>query len=289
MTAHQPHSVSGQVPLASQFGPVLHDAVSLGEELREWALWYASQGLAVFPQVAYGKRPATRHGLKDATILAGQIEEWWDGHRLYNVARVTGHPGPDVLDVEGAWKEGGSGWAAYYRLKEAGLLAGAHRLVVTPSQGAHIYFKGTDQKSGALAALHIEFKGLGGCVTVPPSKVSRPYHGARYKITDIRPPTGATFSWEAAKRLLSPPKPVPARRFSRNGHGSARHLVKWIEEQGVGNRNRGLFWAACRAAEAGDEQVLLDLVEAAVQTGLERDEAHRTVISAARRVTGDVG
>jgi hypothetical protein len=30
-----------------------------------------------------------------------------------------------------------------------------------------------------------------------------------------------------------------------------------------GNRNDGLFWAACRAAEAGDETVLAELATAA--------------------------
>jgi Bifunctional DNA primase/polymerase, N-terminal/Primase C terminal 1 (PriCT-1) len=282
----QPHSVSGLVPPASIDWAVLHGAGTWGEQLRKWALWYASMGWWVFPQVAFGKRPATRHGLKDATIFGEQIKDWWNGDRLYNIGIATGSPGPDVLDVDDHG-ERGNGWPAFNRLKQAGLLAGAHRLVKSPSGGLHAYFAGTDQKSGALAAEHLDFKSRGGCITVPPSRLRGAMYN-RYELIEDRPPTGATFSWDAAKRLLSPPKPVPARRVSRHGHGSAGNLVRWIAEQGAGNRNSALFWAACRAAEAGDEQVLLDLVEAAVQAGLERDEARRTVISAARRVTGNV-
>jgi len=258
---------------------------SLGELLREWALYYSQVlGWRVFPLAAFRKVPATEHGFLEATIAEKRVRKWWDGRTRYNVGIATGCPGPDVLDVEGRLKPGGSGWAAYYQLKDAGMLTGAFRLVGTPSEGAHLYYAGTEQKSGALRKLHIEVKAQGGYVAAPPSVVSG---GTQYRIIDDRPPTGATFSWETAKRLLSPPKPVPARRVSRHGHGNVRHLVKWFEKQGTGNRNSALFWAACRAAETGDEQVLLDLVEAGVQAGLERDEAHRTVVSAARKVTGD--
>ena len=268
-------------------GPVIHKAGTLGEELREWALWY-TQVLRwwVFPLVAFGKKPATRHGFKDATIFEKQIREWWNGDRLYNIGVVTGYPGPDVLDVEGIRKPGGSGWAGYYRLKDAGMLTGAHLLAGTPSEGAHIYFKGTEQKSGHLKAWHIDFQARGGYITAPPSRINRPYHGS-YKIIDSRPPTGATFDWDTAKNLLSPPKPVPARRVSRRksgsvrrGPGSPQHLVRWLEGEFEGNRNNGLFWAATRAFEAGAEDTVDELAEVALAAGLGADEVAKTVQSA---------
>jgi hypothetical protein len=55
--------------------------------------------------------------------------------------------------------------------------------------------------------------------------------------------------------------------------------VSRLEE---GERNRGLFWAACRAVEEGHAEALDDLVIAAVGTGLSKTEAVRTVASAAR-------
>jgi hypothetical protein len=64
------------------------------------------------------------------------------------------------------------------------------------------------------------------------------------------------------------------------------HLPDWLVEQAKGNRNASLFWAACRAAEAGDQGVLGELVAAAVQAGLDEAEAQRTVASAVRTVSG---
>ena len=51
------------------------------------------------------------------------------------------------------------------------------------------------------------------------------------------------------------------------------------------NRNDGLFWAACRAAEAGDEAVLAELAIAARATGLAGHEIAATIRSA-RRTAG---
>ena len=46
------------------------------------------------------------------------------------------------------------------------------------------------------------------------------------------------------------------------------------------NRNDGLFWAACRAAEAGDEALLNELADAARSTGLADQEIAATIRSA---------
>ena len=62
-------------------------------------------------------------------------------------------------------------------------------------------------------------------------------------------------------------------------------LPAWVGQQHEGNRNDGLFWAACRAAEAGDETVLAELVAAARSTGLPDREIAAT-ISSARRTAG---
>jgi hypothetical protein len=46
------------------------------------------------------------------------------------------------------------------------------------------------------------------------------------------------------------------------------------------NRNDGLFWAACRAAEAGHDAVLAELAIAARSTGLTEREITATIQSA---------
>ena len=120
------------------------------------------------------------------------------------------------------------------------------------------------------------------CHLVPPSRVG----GRPYEVIDERPPTGAVLDWQAVTQLLSPPGPVRVRTGGRRG-GSVAHLPAWLAQQANGNRNHALFWAACRAAEAGDQDVLGELADAAVQAGLDRGEALRTIASAARRVTGE--
>jgi hypothetical protein len=253
------------------------------DELLAAALEILRGGGLPLPCKAGGKRPVTLHSFHDAPNTERGVRAWFTG-TAYNLAEPTGLPGRfDVLDVDNHG-ERGNGWAAFNRLKEAGLLAGAVRIVRTPSGGLHVGFAASEQRCGSLPGHHLDFKGRGGYVLVPPSQVG----GRRYEVLDERPPTGVAFDWEAAKRLLSPPKPVPARGSFRRGPGSVRHLPDWITRQGVGNRNKALYWAACRAAEAGNEPVLIELVDAGVHAGLDRAEALRTVVSAARKVNGDV-
>jgi hypothetical protein len=189
------------------------------------------------------------------------------------VAIATGSPGPDVLDVD--VKPDGSGFPAFNRLKEAGLLAGALALVRTPSGGLHAYYAGTAQPNGKLPRHHLDFRGDGGYVLAPPSRV----HGKRYELLDHRPGTGGQIDWQAIRRLLDPPR--PARRRGRRAGDLAR-LVAWVGHLHEGDRNDGLYWAACRAAETGHDDLGV-LVDAAILAGLSPAEAERTVASAARR------
>ena len=59
-------------------------------------------------------------------------------------------------------------------------------------------------------------------------------------------------------------------------------LAAWVERLEEGNRNSGLFWAACRVVEDGRAGRLGDLAEAAKRTGLPRREIARTIASARR-------
>ena len=52
----------------------------------------------------------------------------------------------------------------------AGLLEGAYGYVRTPSGGLHIYFTGTTQRNGHLAAHHVDFRSAGGYVLAPPPR-----------------------------------------------------------------------------------------------------------------------
>jgi len=240
------------------------------------ALAYAASGWPVFPCKPDQKAPDTAHGFKDATTDPAIIRGWWPPGRSRNVAIATGAPGPDVLDVD--VKPDGSGFAAFNRLKRAGLLTGARALIRTPSGGLHVYYAGTSQPSGRLAQHFLDFKAAGGYVLAPPSVVG----GKPYELLDKRQ-ASSRIDWQAVRRLLDPPRPVP--RPGRSAGAPA--LVAWVATLAEGNRNAGLYWAACRMAEADSpSEDLEQLVAAAVQAGLPEHEARRTVESALRKAAG---
>jgi len=242
------------------------------------ALAYARAGWPVFPCLPGQKAPATRHGFQDATTDPERIRSWWRAAPGRNVAIATGTPGPDVLDVDR--HKDGSGYAALRRLHREGLVPDGIALVRTPSAGLHAYFTGSGQRSGHLAAHHLDFRSHGGYVVAPPSTVGgRPYVVVRHHASD------ATFDWNAARQLLNPqPKPRerPAARRAGRPH-DVTHLAAWMASRPEGTRNESLFWAANRAIDAGDTAALDAIARAAQSAGLDEREVTRTIQNAQQR------
>jgi hypothetical protein len=249
----------------------------------ETALAYAVIGWPVFPCRPGSKEPATRNGFHDATTDPGQIRQWWRRDPDRNVAIATGAPGPDVVDVD--IREGVSGFAALNQAIQAGLIGGHHAIIRTPSTGMHLYYAGTDQRSGSIRGRHLDFRSQGGYVVAPPSRAG----GAQYVVVKHEPATGATVSWDAIRGLL---EPRPQRERAAGGRAPGRdmrgtsldRLVKWTAARQVGDRNFPLFWAAKQAALAGqlDGAAVERFVDAARRSGLRggEREARRTIASA---------
>lgn len=241
------------------------------------ALAYAARGWPVFPCHAGAKTPVTRHGCKDATTDPRRITAWWTSQPGWNLAIATGAPGPDVLDVD-QHGEHGNGFGAFRRLRDAGLLGGAAVLVRTPSGGLHVYFPGTAQGNGRLPGQHLDFRSAGGYVVAPPSVVG----GKPYQVIRDGAPVTDTLDWAAAARFLEPgrfrPRPGPALPAA----GRLEYLARWVAVLPEGNRNDGLFWAACRALDEDPAADLAVLAAAAAETGLEQREIARTLDSARR-------
>ena len=246
------------------------------EKAVESALAYARRGWPVFPCLPGGKAPATRHGFRDATTDPAQIRRWWERQPAANVAVATGSPGPDVLDIDQRGPAG-NGFAACNQLKRAGLLEGSFAIVTTPAGGLHIYFSGSSQPSGSLPARHLDFKARGGYVLAPPSRVG----GRQYRLVTEREPRRQGLDWQAAAILLAPER-QPAAQPAVAAPADPGRLLAWVEQLREGNRNAGLFWAACRAVEAGRGDSLDDLAAAAARTGLDDREITRTIASARR-------
>ncbi len=239
------------------------------------ALAYARRGWPVLPCRPGGKEPATKHGFRDASTDPDQIGHWWRRIPGANLAIATGLPGPDVLDVD-QHGPAGSGYPALARLRREGLLDGVGPIVATPGGGLHLYFTGSGQASARLPSQHLDFKAGGGYVLAPPSRIGgRPYHLVSPRATF------ASLDWTAATLLLEPGHDRPVVRTPAVPCDLGR-LAAWVERLEEGSRNSGLFWAACRAVEAGQLAVLDDLAAAAARTGLTEREIARTIRSSRR-------
>jgi Bifunctional DNA primase/polymerase, N-terminal len=249
------------------------------------ALAYAVRGWPVFPCRPGRKEPDTPHGFKDATIDPEIITAWWTTLPARNVAIATGAPGPDVLDVD--VRPGGSGYQALSRLRRAGLLDPPVAAVATPSGGLHLYYLGTSQPSGRLPAQHLDFKATGGYILAPPSAVGgKPYRPLPHRARGDRA-AAPRLDWTAITGLLAPAQPS-IRNVRPPGHADTARLAAWVAHLPEGNRNAGLFWAACRAAEAGHSAALDTLAEAAQAAGLGEREIARTIDSARRSAQREI-
>ena len=134
------------------------------------ALWYAGQGLHVFPLQRHSKKPWPRsHGLDEATTDADRINAWWSKQPGANIGIATGHL-VDVIDFDG--EKAHAAWGHHYPTWED---AQVHLLgtVSTPRPGGlHIYVTATG--AGNVADLFgdksgVDYRGIGGYVVAPPS------------------------------------------------------------------------------------------------------------------------
>lgn len=219
------------------------------------------------------------HGCNDATVDGKTIERWWLNYPRANVGLATGAPGPDVLDID--VKGGAPGLASLAEIERMpGVLDAAMLLVDTPSGGLHYYFTGSGQGNGSIRGAGVDFRGAGGYVLAPPSKVA----GYRYHINSFLSGNGGV-DWRKIQTRLSPARPAAlvARRTTADGKGGIDHLIRFIRSQREGNRNGALHWAACRVVETtGLDGDLAVLLHEAVMIGLSEGEARKTVESAKR-------
>lgn len=249
----------------------------------------AVAGVPVFPCAPLGKRPYTPRGFHDASTDPAQVEAWWARVPDANLGVPTGKASGMVVvdvDVHGP----ADGRLAFDSAAEAGLVGGWSVLVRTPTGGMHAYYRarpGAEQRSWQAARAGIDFRGDGGYIVVSPSVRVINDVPIRYEITDVNDAPAAGVDSARLRDFLDPrPGAVwrPGRALVRVG--DVERLASWVAVQGEGERNRSLFWAACRLAENGvpatDAREVL--VAAAQQPGFDEREIARTVNSAYRRV-----
>ena len=246
----------------------------------------AAAGVPVFPCLVEGKRPLTRRGFLDASSDPDQVVVWWSRTPNANIGIPTGATsGVVVVDVDVHGPHDGR--AAYQRATDTGLIDGVGLLVRTPTGGAHVYFPatpGSEQRSWQAATAGVDFRGDGGYIIAPPSRRIIDGNVRLYEVADIAAHSVGTVDAARLRDFLDPRPVAPPRASSGSMEVDTERLAAWVAGRGEGERNRGLFWAACRLAEKGVSAVdALDALGAAAQSaGLGDREIATTVRSAYR-------
>lgn len=135
------------------------------------ALWYAEQGLAVFPLQPGTKIPFKRtRGCKDATTDRTQVDTWWTTNPDANIGIATGGL-VDVIDIDGQIGQASrlAHWSMFEALDDQ--LLGK---VSTPRPGGmHLFVPAAGQGNKAGLLPGIDYRGAGGYVVAPPSRTDQ--------------------------------------------------------------------------------------------------------------------
>lgn len=259
----------------------LEDSWPLGMVARE----FACAGVPIFPCAPGGKRPLTRRGFQDASTDLERVQFWWDRAPSANIGLPTGAAsGLVVVDVDVHGPV--NGFEGFNRAHRAGLVSGWEFLARSPSGGMHVYFPAVPeavQRSWQVARAGIDFRGDGGYIVVPPSARNIDGHRVPYSIEQVARGETAPVHAQRLRDFLDP-RPVIPRPESRyvGTPGALSELADRVARLQEGERNLGLFKAACRLAENGTPpgEALAVLGAAAGQAGLGEREITRTVRSA---------
>ncbi|MGO2194406.1 bifunctional DNA primase/polymerase [Micrococcaceae sp. AOP34-BR2-30] len=245
---------------------------------------YAAAGIPVFPCAPGQKHPLTAHGFQDASTDPAQIDAWWQRYPTANIGIPTGTV-VDVLDVD--VHATGTGYPILRVLQREGLIGGWEQAVRSPSGGLHLYYPSDPDRqprSWSRGRAHVDFRGTGGYIIAPPSTVTTDHGDRRYEII-ARGRVPRPVDADGVRDLLTPtPGPRPATGPIARRETSVERLADWVAGLAEGNRNAGLFWAACRLAEAGlpEPDTFGVLEPAATAAGLESREIAATIRSAHR-------
>ena len=250
---------------------------------RDWALAYAALGWRVFPVVPQGKRPLYSGWQRDATTDPELIARYWARHPGPNIGVICGDSF-DAFDIEAAHLPALRTWlrAHDYRLPDT-------PIAQTGRGGIHILVRARAHPAShrlRLDGVHIgELKGTGGFIVACPSRTAGAYVWHRSPLDAALAEAPAWLTGLVVERPRregatgASPILAPSRAVAL-----VAGLYRIVAAASEGERNRLLYWAACRVAEHGvDQNAACEiLLAAAKQAGLPEREARSTISSGLR-------
>lgn len=218
------------------------------------------------------KHPLTKNGKDDATTDPGQVTEWLARWPQCNWG-VRPTDSLIVVDVDPR----NHGASTLARLTAENSALPETLAASTGGGGLHVWFSYRGPARARLCT-GVDVKTAAGYVVAPPSRhmSGRPYRW----LNDLTP----AYLPQWMKTLLNPPRgpyiPRATRAADADGGDGITTLARFVAESTDGERNRRLFWAACRAHEKCLDPA--PLVDAAIRVGLPPNAVAATVRSAAR-------
>lgn len=171
----------------------LADRLDQPGALLEAALWYAGQGMPVFPCQPGDKRPMPLPWREVATTDPEQVRAWWGQWPAANIGLPSGLR-YDVIDIDGP-----TGYRSLAGLKGERLFPETYvGRVLTPRGGMHYYIPAAGDGNASRVEPGIDYRGIGGYVLAPPSRGS---NGRRWEWCNPLSTAGyqTVYTWEAGQ------------------------------------------------------------------------------------------
>ena len=223
-------------------------------KLLQCALYYAKQGLAVFPLIPRDKKPLTANGFHDATTDPDKINEWWEVHPDANIGIATGQisGGLVAIDMDIDKEKGKDGYHVFTKwCSDNCLMLPDSWLSMTGRGGYHLFYRSEFPVPSRIGWLEdVDIRADGGYVVAPPSM-----H-----------PNGTSYEWEQSPKeyelITTSDTDVEFVMNSVIVSGKSNNEpLKVPEEIPEGHRDEFMFKLACKYQAMGmsDEAMLAAL------------------------------
>ena len=236
-------------------------------DLLDAARSYAEKDFPVLPLQERGKRPLTRHGVKDAATNPDTVKGWWRRWPNANIGLAI-PPRLLVVDLDSA--------DAFHRLKaeDRGLPATVR---TKTARGAHFWYRiPTAAKNRVGIVPGVDLRASGGYVLVPPS-----VH-----------PSGAVYRWEVPleRKAIAEAPSWLLNLLSEDGQVRSRRAADWhqtiSEPVSQGRRNQTLAEVAGLLFRCLPADVAAELAYCWAEVRLSPALPHREVVRTIDSIAG---